>query len=115
MEASTRNKRKVLSGTVTSRMGQKSVKVTIPFKARHARYLKVINRESVLHVHDEENNARIGDRVEIVESRPLSKLKRFRILRVLERAPEPAVAANLDVLVEPAAPAAAAATTAARE
>lgn len=97
MESSPRNKRKVLNGTVTSRMGDKSVKVTIPYKARHARYLKVINRKSVLHVHDEENTAKLGDRVEIMETRPLSKLKRFRITRVLERAPEPAAAANIDV------------------
>ena len=97
MESTPRNKRKVLNGTVTSRMGDKSVKVTIPFKARHPRYLKVINRKSVLHVHDEANAAKQGDRVEITETRPLSKLKRFRIIRVLERAPEPFAAVNLDV------------------
>lgn len=107
METSPRNKRKVLSGTVTSRMGEKSVKVTIPFKVRHPRYLKVINRKSVLHVHDEANAAKVGDLVEIMETRPMSKLKRFRITRVVERAPEPAVAANIDVAVEPvSAPAA---------
>jgi small subunit ribosomal protein S17 len=109
MESSPRNKRKVLNGTVTSRMGDKSVKVTIPFKARHARYLKVINRKSVLHVHDEANAAKPGDRVEVTETRPLSKLKRFRITRVLESAPEAVVAANLDVasdIVSKAAPAA---------
>jgi len=109
MESSLRHKRKVLNGTVTSRMGNKSVKVTVPFKARHARYLKVINRKSVLHVHDEENTARVGDRVEVTETRPLSKLKRFRITRVLERAPEQVVTANLEVNVEPA-PASTAAT-----
>jgi small subunit ribosomal protein S17 len=100
MEHSQRNKRKVLIGTVTSRMGNKSVKVTIPYKSRHPLYLKVVNRKSVLHVHDEENTAKIGDRVEVVATRPLSKLKRFRIMHVLERAPEPALAANLDVVVE---------------
>jgi small subunit ribosomal protein S17 len=105
MENSQRNKRKLLNGTVTSRMGNKSIKVTIPYKSRHPLYLKVINRKSVLHVHDEENTAKIGDRVEIVATRPLSKLKRFRITRVIERAPEPALAANLDVVVEPTAPA----------
>lgn len=105
MESSSRTKRKVLTGTVTSRMGDKSVKVTIPFKVPHPRYLKVINRKSVLHVHDEENTAKLGDRVEVMETRPLSKLKRFRITRVLERAPEPTVAVGLDVNVneEPAA------------
>lgn len=110
MENSTRNKRKVLIGTVTSRMGNKSVKVTIPYKSRHPLYLKVINRKSVLHVHDEENTAKIGDRVEVVSTRPLSKLKRFRITKVIERAPEPALAANIDVQV--ASEAAAASTEA---
>jgi len=102
MESSSRAKRKVLNGTVTSRMGDKSVKVTVPFKARHARYLKVINRKSVLHVHDEENAVKVGDRVEVTETRPLSKLKRFRVTKVLERAPDQIVAANLDVKLEPA-------------
>lgn len=102
MESSPRNKRKVLNGTVTSRMGDKSVKVTIPYKSRHPRYLKVINRKSVLHVHDAENTAKVGDRVEITETRPLSKLKRFRVIRVLDRAPEPAGAVNLDVTTDAA-------------
>lgn len=101
MDSSPRNQRKVLSGTVTSRMGDKSVKVTVPYKDRHPRYLKVINRKSVLHVHDEANTARPGDRVEVMETRPLSKLKRFRITRVLERAPEPTAAVNLDVTPSP--------------
>jgi small subunit ribosomal protein S17 len=101
MESSQRSKRKVLSGTVTSKMGDKSVKVTVPFKVPHPRYLKVINRKSVLHVHDEENSAKLGDRVEVTETRRLSKLKRFRVTKVLERAPEQ-IAANLDVKLEPA-------------
>jgi len=100
MDSSPRSKRKVLKGTVTSRMGDKSVKVTIPFKVPHPRYRKVINRKSVLHVHDGENTAKLGDTVEVMETRPLSKLKRFRIVRVVERAPEPAVAVGLDVNLE---------------
>lgn len=88
MENSPRSKRKVLVGTVTSKMGDKSIKVTVPFKARHTRYLKVVNRKSVLHVHDEENTAKVGDRVEVMETRPISRLKRFRVAQVLERAPD---------------------------
>jgi small subunit ribosomal protein S17 len=105
MDSSSRSQRKVLSGTVTSRMGDKSVKVTIPYKIPHPRYLKVINRKSVLHVHDAENTAKVGDRVEIMETRPFSKLKRFRITRVLERAPEPTATVGLDINLneEPAA------------
>jgi small subunit ribosomal protein S17 len=52
MEASQRSKRKVLNATVSSRMGDKSVKVTVPYRAPHPRYMKVINRKTVLHVHD---------------------------------------------------------------
>jgi small subunit ribosomal protein S17 len=111
MESSPRSKRKVLSGTVTSKMGDKSVKVTVPFKVPHPRYLKVINRKSVLHVHDEENTVKVGDRVEVTETRRLSKLKRFRVTKVLERAPEQIVA-NLEVKLENAP---ATATAAAKE
>ena len=97
MESSDRNQRKVLNGTVTSRMGQKSVKVTVPYKVRHPRYLKVINRKTVLHVHDESDSAKVGDRVEIMETRPISRLKRWRVTRIVEQAPEPAGSVNLDV------------------
>jgi len=81
-----RNPRKKLLGFVTSRSGDKSVKVTIPFKRPHPQYHKVINRKTVVHVHDEKNEAKIGDRVEIMETRPLSRLKRWRILSIVERA-----------------------------
>jgi len=83
MEASNRNDRKILAGFVTSRSGDKSVKVTVPYKIPHPRYLKVINRKTVVHVHDEKNETHIGDRVEIMETRPLSRLKRWRVIRVL--------------------------------
>jgi small subunit ribosomal protein S17 len=99
IENSQRSKRKVLSGTVTSKMGDKSVKVTVPYKSRHARYLKVINRKSVLHVHDEANVAKVGDLVEVMETRPISRLKRFRVTRVIESAPTQ-VAVLKDVTIE---------------
>jgi len=60
----------------------------------------VINRKTVLHVHDEENTAKVGDRVEIMETRPLSRLKRWRITRILERAPEPSATPQLEVAIE---------------
>ena len=78
-----RNSRKLLQGVVTSRTGDKSVKVTIAYKIPHPRFHKVINRKTVLHVHDEKNETKAGDKVEIMETRPLSKLKRWRISRVL--------------------------------
>ena len=86
MSSSTRNKRKDLIGFVTSRMGDKSVKVTVPFKAPHPRYHKVVNRKTVVHVHDEKNEAHVGDKVEIMETRPLSRTKRWRVIQILERA-----------------------------
>lgn len=78
--------RKNLIGFVTSRSGDKSIKVTIPYKVPHPLYHKIVNRKSVVHVHDEKNDANIGDKVEIMETRPLSRLKRWRIISVLERA-----------------------------
>ena len=86
MSTETRNARKTLIGVVTSRSGDKSVKVTIPFKIPHPRYKKVINRKSVVHVHDEKNETRVGDKVEVMETRPISRLMRWRIVSVLEKA-----------------------------
>ena len=83
---STRNTRKTLTGFVTTRSGDKSVKVTIPYKTPHPRYHKVINRQTELQVHDEKNETKAGDRVEVMETRPLSRLKRWRIVRIVERA-----------------------------
>ena len=86
MSTSSRHKRKDFIGFVTSRMGDKSVKVTVPFKTPHPRYQKVINRKTVVHVHDEKNETKVGDKVEIMETRPLSRLKRWRVIRVIEAA-----------------------------
>jgi small subunit ribosomal protein S17 len=83
---STRNSRKTLTGNVTSRSGDKSVKVTIPYKTPHPRYHKVVNRKTVLHAHDEKNETKIGDLVEVMETRPLSRLKRWRVVRVVHAA-----------------------------
>ncbi|HUG12924.1 MAG TPA: 30S ribosomal protein S17 [Opitutaceae bacterium] len=84
MEASNRNNRKTLLGLVTSRSGDKSIKVTVAYKIPHPRYLKVINRKTVVHVHDEKNESHVGDQVEIMETRPMSRLKRWRVTRVIK-------------------------------
>jgi len=84
---SDRNKRRTITGTVTSRSGQKSVKVTYDYKIRHSLYRKEIKQKTVVHAHDEENQCGVGDRVVIMETRPLSKMKRFRVVEVLEKAP----------------------------
>ena len=84
---SERNKRKTITGTVTSRSGNKSVKVTYDYKIRHPLYTKEIKQKTVVHAHDEENQCAVGDRVVIMETRPLSKLKRFRVVNILAKAP----------------------------
>jgi len=81
-----RNTRKTILGFVTSRSGDKSIKVTIPYKTPHPLYHKVINRKTVVHAHDEKNETRVGDKVEIMETRPLSRLKRWRVIRVTVQA-----------------------------
>lgn len=81
-----RSQRKTLIGFVSSRSGDKSVKVTVPFKTPHPLYHKVVNRQTVLHVHDEKNEAHVGDKVEVMETRPLSRLKRWRIVSIVQKA-----------------------------
>ena len=81
-----RNSRKTQIGFVTSRSGDKSVKVTIAYKTPHPLYHKVVNRQTVLHVHDEKNETKVGDKVEVMETRPLSRLKRWRVVSVLQAA-----------------------------
>jgi small subunit ribosomal protein S17 len=80
------NRRKTLTGFVTSRSGDKSVKVTIAYKTPHPLYHKIVNRQTVVHAHDEKNESKVGDKVEIMETRPLSRLKRWRITSVVGHA-----------------------------
>jgi small subunit ribosomal protein S17 len=82
----TRNSRKTQIGFVTSRSGDKSVKVTIAYKTPHPLYHKVVNRQTVLHVHDEKNETKVGDKVEVMETRPMSRLKRWRVVSVVQAA-----------------------------
>lgn len=84
---SERNSRKDLIGVVSSRSGEKTIKVTYFYKIPHPLYKKEIKRKTVLHVHDEKNECKVGDKVEVMETRPLSKLKRWRVVRVVEVAP----------------------------
>lgn len=77
---------KVRQGIVTSAKPDKTITVRIDVARRHLRYEKIIRSSSTLHAHDERNDANEGDIVRVVESRPLSALKRWRLLEVLERA-----------------------------
>lgn len=82
-----RKTRKQLVGQVTSISGNKTVKVTYFYKIPHPLYRKEIKRKTVVHAHDEKNECGLGDKVEIMETRPLSKLKRWRVERIIEKAP----------------------------
>ena len=81
-----RTKRRTQTGFVSSRSGDKSVKVTVAYKTPHPLYHKVVNRQTVLHVHDEKNETKVGDKVEVMETRPLSRLKRWRVVSIVHKA-----------------------------
>jgi small subunit ribosomal protein S17 len=81
-----RNGRKVREGLVVSDKMQSTVVVAVVERVRHARYGKTVQRTTRLYAHDEANDAKLGDRVRVMETRPLSKLKRWRVTDVLERA-----------------------------
>ncbi|MHB1712159.1 MAG: 30S ribosomal protein S17 [Acidimicrobiales bacterium] len=80
------NRRKVREGTVVSDDMQATVVVAVVERVRHPRYGKTVQRTKRLYVHDENDEAKVGDRVRVVEARPLSKLKRWRLVEILERA-----------------------------
>jgi small subunit ribosomal protein S17 len=77
---------KTRQGIVVSDKGEKSITVRIDIARRHPTYEKVVRRSRTLHAHDEQNEAGEGDTVRIVETRPLSKTKRWRLVEVLEKA-----------------------------
>jgi small subunit ribosomal protein S17 len=81
-----RRARKVREGLVISDKMQSTVIVAVVERVRHARYGKTVQRTKKLYAHDDRFEARIGDRVRVTETRPLSKLKRWRVTEVVERA-----------------------------
>ena len=81
-------------GIVISDVREKTITVEIKRLVKHARYGKYIFRSTNLHAHDEKNEARKGDRVEIMETRPISKQKRWRLVKIIERA---AILGQLDI------------------
>ena len=87
-----RGNRRVEVGVVTSDKMNKTRRVEIPRLVKHPRYSKYIRRRTICHVHDENNESHVGDTVEIQESRPLSKLKHWRLVRVVTKAPAAAPA-----------------------
>jgi small subunit ribosomal protein S17 len=85
-ESGRSNRRKVREGIVVSQSMDKTAVVAVIERVRHPRYAKTVQRTKRLYVHDEENSVNVGDRVRVAETRPLSKLKRWRLVEVLERA-----------------------------
>jgi small subunit ribosomal protein S17 len=81
-----RAERKVMRGTVTSNKMQKTVVVQVDRKVKHPLYEKFVSKRTKLYAHDENGEAKVGDIVEIVQTRPLSKLKNWRLLRIVQKA-----------------------------
>jgi small subunit ribosomal protein S17 len=90
-EMQQRGRRRTEVGVVTSDKMNKTRRVEIPRLVKHARYGKYIRRRTVCKVHDEANESHVGDTVEIMETRPLSKTKHWRLIRVVTKAPAQAV------------------------
>ena len=81
-----RNLRKVMIGTVTSNKMDKTIVVSVETSVKHPIYGKIVKRTYKLKAHDEENACQIGDKVKVMETRPLSKDKRWRLVEVVEKA-----------------------------
>jgi len=81
-----RNRRKVREGWVISNRMDKTIVVSVERRFRHPRYEKIIRSTSKLYAHDDKNQCQIGDKVKVMETRPLSKLKRWRLLEIMEKA-----------------------------
>ena len=89
-----RGNRRVEIGIVTSDKMNKTRRVEIPRLVKHPRYGKYIRRRTICHVHDETNQSRTGDKVEIMETRRLSKTKTWRLVKIVAKAPEQAPTAQ---------------------
>src|SRR5213593_2892379 len=95
---------RTIQGVVASDKGHKTIKVVVEYQMRHEKYGKYLKRRTVLHAHDEKNDAKEGDTVEIAECRPISRTKHHRLLRVVERAPERAVQVSAEEVMTGKAP-----------
>jgi small subunit ribosomal protein S17 len=95
---------RTIEGVVASDKGNKTIKVVVEYQTMHPKYGKYLKRRTVLHAHDETNDAKEGDRVEIAECRPLSKTKHHRLLRIVQRAPEKAVQVSAEEVMTGKAP-----------
>ena len=82
----TRNLRKERVGKVVSTKMDKTIVVAIEDNVRHAKYGKIIKRTAKIHAHDESNQCTVGDKVSVMETRPLSRTKRWRLVEIIEKA-----------------------------
>ena len=80
-----RNSRRVRQGVVVSDSRDKTIKVTNSYSKPHPKYGKIIRRSTTLHAHDEKNEAHVGDLVEVMACRPMSKQKSWRLLRIVQK------------------------------
>lgn len=85
-DSQTRKRRKVRVGVVVSDSRDKTVTVEVPNLAGHPQYDKIVRKSEKFHAHDEANDANVGDTVRIMETRPMSKTKRWRVVEIVERA-----------------------------
>jgi small subunit ribosomal protein S17 len=95
---------RTIQGVVASDKGDKTIKVVVNYQTKHPKYGKYLKRRTVLHAHDEKNEAREGDTVQIAECRPLSKTKHHRLLKIVQRAPERAVQLSAEEVMTGKAP-----------
>lgn len=86
MPASSKGRKKVLTGVVVSDKMDKTVVVRVERRVKHPFYKKYVRRHKKYYAHDPKNECKVGDMVEIIESRPLSRLKRWRVLRTVVKA-----------------------------
>jgi small subunit ribosomal protein S17 len=92
----TRRPRARRIGVVTSTKPDKTIRVEVPYLTRHVKYGKYMRRRTILHAHDEKNEAREGDRVEVMACRPMSRTKHWRLMRILEKRPGESSAARTE-------------------
>ena len=85
-ESTERSARKVREGTVVSNKMNQTAVIAVVERVRHRKYDKFVLRTKKLYAHDEKNDVQVGDRVRVMETRPMSKLKRWRIVEIVERA-----------------------------
>ncbi len=100
----TRSPLRTVEGVVASDKGDKTIKVVVDYQMKHEKYGKYLKRRTVLHAHDEQNQAKEGDLVELAECRPLSKTKHHRLIRIVKRAPERAVQVSAEEVMTGKAP-----------